>query len=158
MSSLEDRLDSTSEPWKPNEGDKLIGTVVDIDERDGGYGSYPIIVVLTDSGDQLAFHAFHTVAKSELAKARPVVGDRIGVKYLGKPEGKNYESYRITVARDDGRQQLDWDRIGAEAEAEAPGERYVHSDDSGDVLVDEVPDAIAAEQAQKEVDDDDIPF
>jgi hypothetical protein len=142
--TLEERLDSTSEPWKPSPGDKLVGTVVDIDERDAGYGSYPVVTVLDDTGAQWAFHAYHTVAKSELAKARPVVGDRIGVKYLGRHEGKQYEAYKVTVARDEARQQLDWERIGAESTAEqhqdATAEDSVHADeDPGTRAADDIP-------------------
>ncbi len=144
--TLEDRLDSASEPWKPSPGDKLIGSVVDIDERDAGYGLYPIVVVLADDGEQYAFHAFHTVAKSELAKARPVVGDRIGIKYLGKPEGKEYESYKVTVEREAGPQQLDWERIGADAEGEI--DQDAAAEDS--VRADEDPESEARP--------DDIPF
>ena len=71
-------------------GDKLIGTVVDLDERDSDYGDepYPIVTVETDDGNELACHAFHTVARNELAKQRPVVGERIGIAYHGKADGK----------------------------------------------------------------------
>jgi hypothetical protein len=146
MASIDDRLDAATAGWKPTAGDKLIGVVVDIDERDGGYGMYPVVTVMTDDGNQFAFHAFHTVAKSELAKARPVIGDNIGIKYLGKPEGKNYESYRVTVGRAVAGPHLDWDRIGAEAAAEqhqdALAEDSVHADED--------PEGSGA--------DDDIPF
>ena len=101
MRSIDDRLDSFAEAWKPEPGDKLIGTVVDLDERDSAYGDepYPIVTVETDDGNELAFHAFHTVARNELAKQRPAIGDRIGIAYHGKQDGKNYESYRVIVER-----------------------------------------------------------
>ncbi len=83
MASLEDRLDSNAEAWKPNPGDTLVGEVVDVDTHDAGYGSYPIVTVRTDDGGEVAIHGFHTVLKREFAKARPEIGSRIGVKYLG---------------------------------------------------------------------------
>jgi hypothetical protein len=109
MKSLDERLDSFAESWKPKPGDKLIGVVTDLNERDNEYGSYPIVTVRTDDGTELAFHAFHTVARNELAKQRPQIGDRIGIAYHGKPKGKTYEAYRIIVERDEQPKQLDWE-------------------------------------------------
>ena len=103
-------------------GDKLIGTVVDLDERDSAYGDepYPIVTVETDDGNELAFHAFHTVARNELAKQRPVVGERIGIAYHGKKDGKNYESYRVIVERTESEPKaIDWDKhVQVDAETE----------------------------------------
>lgn len=114
-----DRLDQDSTGWKPNVGDKLVGTVVEVSERDGDYGSYPLVVLETDSGELIAVHAFHTVLKSELARLKPSEGDRLGVKYLGVPPGKRYESYKVAVDRVNGTSAApDWDRMGAEAQAE----------------------------------------
>src|SRR5206468_3062798 len=110
MKTLDERLDAFAEPWKPEPGDKLIGEVADLDERESEYGSYPIVTVLTDEGEELAFHAFRTVAKNELAKVRPQIGDRIGIAYHGKPDGKDYELYRIIVERDEAPKALDWDK------------------------------------------------
>lgn len=113
--SLDDRLDSTAEAWKPKAGEKLIGAVVDVDSRTTEYGTYPIVTLRTDTGDELAFHAYHTVAKNEFAKRQPRLGERIGIKYIGKSD-KGYEAYRIVF---EAAAPPDWDRIGAEAEAEA---------------------------------------
>ena len=114
MRSIEDRLDGGyPEPWKPKPGDKLVGVVVDLDERDSQYGdsSYPIVTVQPDDGTETAFHAFHTVARNELAKQRPQIGDRIGIAYHGMPEGKSYESYRIVVEHADPQaNRIDWDK------------------------------------------------
>jgi hypothetical protein len=134
MQSLAERLDSYADPWKPNAGDKLIGTVVDLDERTGEFGTYPIVTVRTDEGSELAFHAFHTVAKNELAKQRPQVGEKIGIAYHGKPAGKTYEAYRIIVQRDEKPRQLDWERIGAEAAAES-----VETGGADDPVQDDIP-------------------
>jgi hypothetical protein len=112
MASLDERLDSFAEPWKPAPGDRLVGEVTDLSERENEYGSYPIVTVRTNSGDEFAFHAFRTVAKNELAKARPQVGDKIGIAYHGKPAGKDYELYRVIVERDD-QPTMDWDKHAA---------------------------------------------
>ena len=120
--SLEERLGSFSEAWKPKMGDKLIGKVVGLDERVSDFypEPYPIVVVLTDEGQERSFHAFHTVPRRELASQRPVVGDRIGIAYHGKHEEKGYEQYRIVVehANAEPAKAPDWDAIGASAEAD----------------------------------------
>jgi hypothetical protein len=122
---IEDRLDrGFPEAWKPAPGDKLVGTVTEVGERDGGFGSYPIIGVLTDAGDEFNCHAYHTVLRNEVAKQRPRVGDRIGIAYHGKKDGekdgeKGYERYRVIVehaAQPD--TEPDWDRHASEAQAE----------------------------------------
>ncbi len=114
MRNLADRLDLFAEPWMPGLGEKLIGEVVELDERENEYGSYPVVTVLTDEGEERSFHAFRTVAKNELAKQRPQVGDRIGIVYLGKPEGKDYELYRIKVERGEQSNSIDWDKHASE--------------------------------------------
>jgi len=123
MRSIADRLDNFAEAWKPKPGDKLIGVVVDLDERASDYddGSpYPIVTVENDDGQELAFHAFHTVARNELGKQRPQIGDRIGIAYHGKPEGKSYESYRVIVEHAEPQAKaIDWDRHVADDETVA---------------------------------------
>lgn len=118
MKSITERLDSFAEAWRPEPGDKLVGVIVDLDERVSQYDEdgYPILVVETDDGQEFAFHAFHTVARNELAKQRPAVGDRVGVAYHGKKDGRNYESYRIIVERAAADPRtFDWDKVAVEA-------------------------------------------
>lgn len=116
--SLEERLALPTD-WSPELGDTLIGTIVDIYKRDGKFGPYPVIVVLIDSGELFAFHASRMVAKDELARQRPQIGERIGIGYHGKPAGKSYESYRIIVERDGPPAPVDWDQIGTEVRSQA---------------------------------------
>lgn len=97
-----DLLDSFPEGWRPTPGDKLIGVVIGLESRTNEYGEHPIVTVRTDDGKDYAFHAFHTVAKGELAKLQPKVGDRIGVAYHGPHLTKGYERYRIVIARGTG--------------------------------------------------------
>ena len=115
--ALEDRIDSFPEAWKPKTGDKLVGTVSELGERESEYHDtpYPIVTVTTDDGSELAFHGFHTVAKNELAKQRPSVGDRIGIKYFGKDEERGYERYRIVVEKaEPASSEPDWDAMAEE--------------------------------------------
>ena len=104
------------EAWRPKPGEYLIGKVTGIDERDGSYGTYPIVTVETEDGKRLAFHAYHTVARGELARLRPKTGDDIGIKYHGKDAERGYERYTMRVDRPGA--EPDWDKLGAEAESE----------------------------------------
>lgn len=119
MSSLEDRLDTEAVGWRPEPGEKLTGVIVDISEGSSDYGTYPLLEVQADDGRVVSVHAFHTVLKNELASKKPNVGDRIGIKYVGIPAGKRYETYRVVLER--GAQPgptTDWDAIGAASGAE----------------------------------------
>ena len=119
MATLSDRLDAFPEAWKPEPGDKLEGTVTELDERDGGFGPYVIVMVTTDDGRDVAFHAYHTVAARELARQRPVPGDRIGIKYHGVDPVKKYRQYRLVVDHATATDNApDWDAIGAAAAAD----------------------------------------
>jgi hypothetical protein len=122
MRSLNDRLDSYAEAWRPKPGDKLIGVIVDLDERASEYDEdpYPIVTVeRDDDGREVAWHAYHTVARNELAKQRPQRGDRIGIAYHGKPDGKSYESYRIIVEPAEPQaNEIDWDKHRTDNETE----------------------------------------
>jgi hypothetical protein len=105
--------------WRPDPGDVLIGTVVDVDERSGFAGvAYPIVTVRTDLGDDFVFHAFHTVAKGELARLEPRAGETIGIAYHGPDPDKGYERYRIKVVREQTPGGPDWATMRSEAEAD----------------------------------------
>jgi hypothetical protein len=132
MASLEDRLDSFPEAWKPEAvGDKLVGRVVDVDVRESKYGDpYPIVVVETEDGTERAFHGFHTISRRELAKQKPQVGDRIGIAYHGRSEPSEpgmsgAELYKVIVEKDEPA-PVDWDAIiegdpGPEMDPNDPG-------------------------------------
>jgi hypothetical protein len=108
-----DRLDSFPEPWKPSAGDKLAGEIISIDVRETEYGEYPIVTVLTNDGRELSFHAFHTVARNEIAKLEPEVGERIGIAYHGKSADGRYERYRVLMLDREAAkpQKPDWSRM-----------------------------------------------
>ena len=94
-----------------------MGTVVEVGERTAFAGApYPVVVVRTEDGRDLAFHGFHTVAKEELARLTPKPGETIGIAYHGRPAGKDYELYRVKVMREE--VEPDWEGIRREAEVE----------------------------------------
>ncbi len=119
--SVSDSLDKNFAPaWRPNPGDKLIGRVIELREREGQYGRYPIVTVRTAAGDELAVHAFHEVLSTELAQVAPAVGDEIGIKYLGKHPERDYHQYR--VRRAGGAAGFHWSAYGEAAEPAATSE------------------------------------
>lgn len=140
MSSLDDRLDSVAQAWRPQVGEKLTGVVVAIGERISNYNDKPYVVltVRTDDGHEFVVHAFHTVLAQELAMQRPQVGDRIGIRYDGQPEGKNYESYRVVVERNAPAPELDWERIAAGVDAELSGNGTTDGEEAS-AEADEIP-------------------
>ncbi len=52
---IEADLDRESAPaWRPAPGEKVVGVVADISEREGQFGRYPIVTLRTEAGE-LAF-------------------------------------------------------------------------------------------------------
>ncbi len=96
--------------WKPSESSELAGEITEISTRDRGYGAYPIITILEDDGNKLAFHAMHSVARRELGKLRPEVGERISVVYDGKktPRSGRGSYHGYTIAMDRPATPFDW--------------------------------------------------
>jgi len=100
---IKDRLNLPDpEPWKPEAGDSVIGTLVDIGEREGDWGPYPVFIIETEDGTPdpvVAVHAFHGVLKNELANAQ--IGDEVGIAYRGMKKGKtqDYENYKVVIER-----------------------------------------------------------
>lgn len=136
--SLEERLDADWAPaWRPEAGEKLVGEVTALDKRTGyGGHEYAVLTVRAEDGQEWSVHAFHSVLANELREAKPKVGERIGVKYLGQREGaggSSYHAYRVLIDRD--QQAFEWDESdGDEAAAaatqlHAPLEETSPSDD-----------------------------
>jgi hypothetical protein len=103
--SLKDRLDEetqTAEAWRPEPNDELIGIVRRYNMRKMDDGTeYPIVTVEQEDGQKFAWHAFHSVGRNQLEEDKPRPGDEMGVRYLGKVDGKDggydYHSYRVAV-------------------------------------------------------------
>ena len=96
--------------WAEEADDKIRGTLISRDARTGDFGTYPIYTVaLTDgyaarvkSGelvtDEIAVHAARDVLRRKLANAKLSIGDEVGVKYIGPPQG-TARSHRYRVIR-----------------------------------------------------------
>lgn len=130
--SFDDALDRDTQGWKPDVGDKIVGTIVALDQRDSDYGgTYPIVVLRPepDEGFNVAVHAFHTVLKNELAKLQPLVGERIAIVYRGIPDGRKYENYGVVIDRKPAEVPApDWKKMRTESDA-ALGAQYQAGED-----------------------------
>lgn len=112
---LQERLAlASAEGWNPSEGDTLIGTILDIKaSRENEYGIYPIVTLATEQGN-VAVHAFHELLKNGLMEARPAVGERIAIAYLGERQSKanddrTYHNYSVVVDRPSDDTSDSWD-------------------------------------------------
>lgn len=110
--SLADRIAEDYAPaWRPEPGNSVVGFVQEITLGTTDYGTYPIVTIVSEVGERVAIHAFHSVLKDGLLRARPSIGEEIAVRYNGKrlPKGvnpkdkgakdKEYHDYRVIVNR-----------------------------------------------------------
>jgi hypothetical protein len=172
-----DPLDREFAPgWRPDEGDKVRGTVVGIDlasrAAEYGGGEYPVVTIRLATGhsartkdglvtDEVALHAIHSALAGKFAALAPKVGDEIGVKFVGEPLGSaRSKRYRVDRTVDGGGEpsaEVDW------ADYRFPGEELPeHSRDLHRPLEDDsdatTQAAIEAERDQRDGAVDDIPF
>ena len=56
--------------------------------------------------------------KSELARKRPQPGDLVGIKYIGDPDNRGYQTYKMRVERKTAGTGVDYDRLAVEAAAD----------------------------------------
>lgn len=113
MSNFMDGLDAEYAPgWRPEPGDTIQGIIDDMSERDGGYGTYPILTVRRITGaegsetltsDRVAIHCMGAALAGWVAEKGLKRGDRIALRYNGKKptkDGKNtFHDYSKTLQR-----------------------------------------------------------
>jgi hypothetical protein len=95
-------------PWRPDQTDSktIKGVVQDVTmSPDFGYGPYPIVTIVDETGAERAIHVMGAVLRSEMAKRRPGRGDEIEVTYLGtrapkSGTGKPYRVYKVTGGKE----------------------------------------------------------
>lgn len=108
--SVKDRMDApAAEAWRPGEPqdypdhpNPLVGEIVEVSEGDGDYGSYPILYIKDEVGNEWRWHVYGSVAQNRIIALRPEVGDEIGVKFLGTEPSKvkgyaPYKNWKIVI-------------------------------------------------------------
>lgn len=93
--------DEYADGWKPEEGDKIIGTVTDLALGWSDYknANYPIVTIQPDDSElpPVAIHCFHTALERQMQLLRPTKGERIGIVYKGKRPTKNNPNNEVAV-------------------------------------------------------------
>lgn len=102
MRDLERELlewDGWPESWRPEPGDVLVGRVAHYDRGVTPYGEVRTCVLEEDNGQRWTVWLSSTVLLELFKRERPQVGERIGLKYLGKHPEHGYHRYRLIVDR-----------------------------------------------------------
>jgi len=78
-----------------NVGDTLIGKVLAIRTVNTKVGQRKLMEIHTSNGDY-AIWLSHKVLEEEINRKDVKVGDYIGIRFLGRPQGKRYYMYIVT--------------------------------------------------------------
>ena len=101
--SIQDRLNRETETAKLEDGESVIGTLLDLALRDSDYGDpYPVVTLETSDGREVDVHGYHSVLRNRLLELDPRPGDQLGIKCLGKrtsKAGTSYVDYRVVIER-----------------------------------------------------------
>jgi hypothetical protein len=95
--SLEEQLNGADpEPWIADDaGDSIFGEIEAVGTREGDYGEYTVVTVVTENEDVLTIAGFGTVLAGKLSGlSEDDIGRKIGVKFLGEKKGKNGKEYK----------------------------------------------------------------
>lgn len=100
-----DRLAATAAAIRDDNGE-----IIDISEHETKYGPYPVLVVRDDNGEARTVHCLRGALLWSVVRARPSVGDRIGIRYDGQTGSSN--AHRYMVAFETATETApNWDRI-----------------------------------------------
>jgi hypothetical protein len=122
-----------AETWKPSEpGDMLIGTLTGYDEAETDFGTYRVAHIRDEEGVLRGLWLMHSVLQDEWAEADPGRGERVGVQYLGKRSGSDFDYHMWTVKVDRPQSGAERDSDGTSQEQSAAGnDRPPQESDSG---------------------------
>ena len=91
---LDEPEEEYPDTWNPEVGDKLIGKVTGIREPMTSVGQRKVAEITTEDGKTYSVW-MRRVIEEEFKRKNIDVGTKIGIKYLGIPEGKRYHNYKI---------------------------------------------------------------
>ena len=96
---------SEATTWKPDEGDELVGTLIDAAKVHGKYGIQKVLTIRDDDDQVWTVWCGPKVLDNLLSDKKPKVGAGIMFKYGGKQESKSggnaYHSYYMTCQDSD---------------------------------------------------------
>jgi len=108
--------DTAYPPALDPKGGTLVGQVVGFDQAPTKFAANAVIVrIQDDDGKVGSLWLTSTVLKSQFARLRPKVGERIEVRYLGLRDGAggSYHNYKVT-ASERPPFEPDWNELGGE--------------------------------------------
>jgi len=99
--------------WSPEEGEKIQGTIRRYSDTELEKSGHTwICAIQTSASEVLSVFLSPTVLKSEFAKKKPKVGERIIIKFLGTPKGKAYKKFVVSLPdRPDAASVPDWNEL-----------------------------------------------
>jgi len=126
--------------WIPEEpGDEIAGTVTAIRPSvHTAYEPVPVVEIVELGGaTPWSIWLTHTVLRREFLRQRPLVGENILVRYLGRQQsqggGPGYAAYKVVVDRFDQGNDVDWaglaERYDPDLAADQRGRNSNHSSD-----------------------------
>ena len=84
------------DPWKPQPGDVLLGTIKSIDlQAPTPHGKCDVATIETREGEERALWLSNKVLRQSWKELQPKVRDRIGVKYEGRRESRSGRKYKV---------------------------------------------------------------
>lgn len=102
--------------WKPEPGDVLTGVIrrysmVTLEESGDTY-----IAAIQDAPDSVrSVFLSSTVLKGEFSRQKPKVGEKVVIRYLGKPAGKRYHKFTLMMPdRPDVGITPDWNKMDSD--------------------------------------------
>lgn len=115
MQQMMDKVDEYPDTWKWDEhGDTIQGTFARLDWGPSQFtesGKVPIYVIEDDNGKEWSVWGRYEVLRREFVEQNIQPGDYVGIKNLGKPEGKNYVRCVVRVLPAGGK-SIDWGVVG----------------------------------------------
>jgi hypothetical protein len=101
--------------WKLEEGAIIVGTITGYNQAQTAYGEAWVCVMEEESQGPLSIWLTYTVSIDQFKKLKPKVGERIGIKCLGKHPGRKYWRFAVRVDRPEEQPDFEsmqgWDRI-----------------------------------------------
>lgn len=100
MEALDEEAEGWPASWNPEPGDNLVGTIRRYSTGPSAYGPVRTVIIERDNKERVSLWLSSTVLLDLFKRDKPKVGERIGVRYLGKHPEKKYRRWALVVDRD----------------------------------------------------------
>ncbi|MFQ5823260.1 MAG: hypothetical protein ACE5JB_04315 [bacterium] len=133
MRNLNDELDKNDRyppSWYLSEGAKVIGKIAAYKKAYTSYGSAWVCQIEDEKKGLLSVWLTHTVLLDQFKRLKPKIGERVGIKCLGKHQEKKYWQFRVVVDREEAEVPIfeeiqAWDKEAEELTEESKNEEEI---------------------------------